>query len=68
MYVCVCRSVTDRQIRDAASRGVRDLASLREQLGVASNCGRCAECALSILGTGSGLDAGVPQAPHENLP
>ena len=42
MYVCVCKAVTDRQIREAVFDGARTLRDLRKQLGVASECGRCA--------------------------
>lgn len=50
MYVCVCQAVTDGEIREAAAEGrVRTLPDLREQLGVASRCGRCAPCAMEVL-------------------
>jgi bacterioferritin-associated ferredoxin len=49
MYVCVCQAVTERQVREAVENGVTSLRGLREQLGVASECGRCARCAHSIL-------------------
>jgi bacterioferritin-associated ferredoxin len=68
MYVCVCRSVTDRQIRSAAAEGIRDLEGLRAHLGVAANCGRCAECALAILQPSGGIDGGGTQGPVEPLP
>ena len=49
MYICICKSVTDKQIRRAASRGVDNLYELRESLGVASGCGTCASAAQDIL-------------------
>ncbi len=49
MYVCVCRAVTDRQIREAAAEGVRTMRELRLKLGVCSACGKCGECAKEIL-------------------
>lgn len=49
MYVCLCNPVTDRQIRLAAQDGARTLSDLREQLGVATGCGKCASCARSVL-------------------
>ena len=49
MYVCVCRAVTDRQIRAAVADGARSLKDLRQGLGVASECGRCASCARQVL-------------------
>lgn len=53
MYVCVCRAVTDRQIREAAAEGVRTMRELRLKLGVCSSCGKCGECAKEILDTSS---------------
>ncbi|WP_082117033.1 bacterioferritin-associated ferredoxin [Sedimenticola thiotaurini] len=49
MYVCICHGVTDNDIRTAASNGVDSLEGLREQLNVATCCGRCADCARSLL-------------------
>jgi len=49
MYVCICKSVTDKQIRRAAARGADNLYALRESLGVASGCGSCASTAEEIL-------------------
>jgi bacterioferritin-associated ferredoxin len=49
MYVCICNAITDKQIRRAAKNGVDNLFELREHLGVASNCGSCADQAQSIL-------------------
>ncbi|MCH7822394.1 MAG: (2Fe-2S)-binding protein [Proteobacteria bacterium] len=49
MYVCICNAITDKQIRQAADAGVRDLWQLQAELGVASNCGACKEQATAIL-------------------
>lgn len=49
MYVCICQAVTERQVREAVNQGVSSMRGLREQLGVASECGRCARCAHGIL-------------------
>ena len=49
MYVCICLAVTDRQIREAALGGALTLKDLRRDLGVTSECGRCASCARSCL-------------------
>ena len=49
MYVCVCKAVTDKQIRRAAARGVDSLYELREILGVGAGCGSCADMAEEIL-------------------
>jgi len=36
-------------VREAVDKGVTSLRALREHLGVASECGRCAKCAHGIL-------------------
>lgn len=49
MYVCICKAVTDKQIRRAAAAGVDNLYELRESLGVGAGCGSCASHAQDIL-------------------
>lgn len=49
MYVCVCNAITDRQIREAAEAGVRDLGGLQAELGVAAGCGSCRQTAVDVL-------------------
>ncbi len=49
MYVCICNSVTDRDILNAAESGARSLEDLSNQLNVATCCGRCASCAKGLL-------------------
>lgn len=49
MYICICKAVTDKQIRRAAAKGVDNLYELRERLGVGSGCGGCADKAEDIL-------------------
>lgn len=49
MYVCVCNAVTDREIKGAVKLGARSLDDLSSLLGVATCCGKCADCARSVL-------------------
>jgi len=49
MYVCICKAVTDKQIRRAAASGCDNLDDLQDSLGVALYCGSCADLAESIL-------------------
>ena len=49
MYVCICKQITCGQIRAAASEGVGSVRELKERLGLASQCGKCAGCARGIL-------------------
>ena len=49
MYVCICNAVTDCQIREAYCDGACSLRALKDKLGVAGCCGRCAPCARDVL-------------------
>lgn len=49
MYVCICNSVTERDIRLAVDNGVRSMEALGDELKVSTCCGRCADCARRIL-------------------
>ena len=57
MIVCVCRKVSDRQIRQAAADGAHSLECLQVDLGVATQCGRCADCASRVLCDARGANA-----------
>jgi bacterioferritin-associated ferredoxin len=54
MIVCVCRRVSDHQIRRAAAEGAVSLECLQFELGVATQCGRCADCACRVLAEARG--------------
>lgn len=49
MYVCLCQGVTDGQIRDAIYEGCCSYRDVRETLGVASQCGKCACLAKEVV-------------------
>jgi bacterioferritin-associated ferredoxin len=49
MYVCLCNAVTEREVRHAVALGASSLADLKESLGVAMCCGKCADCARGVL-------------------
>ncbi len=49
MYVCICRQITDHQIKDLCRDGVSSVTDLRDRLGVASECGKCGKLAQSIV-------------------
>lgn len=49
MYVCICRAISDREIRDAVDRGAETLYAVQCELPVASCCGRCQEMASAII-------------------
>lgn len=41
MYVCVCKAVTDSQIKSALENGVCTRKQLFQCLGVGGDCGKC---------------------------
>lgn len=49
MYVCLCKGITDRQIREAAERGCSRVRDLRNELGVGSQCAKCVRHARDVL-------------------
>jgi len=49
MYVCVCNAVTDSDIRNAVSDGVRNLRQLKRATGCGSTCGCCRQEAVDVL-------------------
>lgn len=61
MYVCICNAVTDHQIRQAAADGAHSLACPQSDLGVATQCGRCADCASRVLSDARTTSGDHPQ-------
>lgn len=41
MYVCLCKGITDSQIRAAIEDGANSFKEVRNTLGIASQCGKC---------------------------
>ncbi|QFI53501.1 bacterioferritin-associated ferredoxin [Aeromonas simiae] len=49
MYVCLCRGITDTQIRQAVQSGKDDFRQLKQALEVGSQCGKCVRMAQEII-------------------
>lgn len=50
MYICICKNVTDHQIRRAVYDGeIKSIRDLRECLGATGQCGKCAKDAKQII-------------------
>ncbi len=49
MYVCLCRGITDQDIKDALKNGAQSYQDVREQLDLGTCCGRCAPEAKAII-------------------
>lgn len=49
MYVCLCKGITDSQIRTAVTSGLTNYRELRLALGLSSQCGKCAVHAREVF-------------------
>ncbi|MBZ8138488.1 (2Fe-2S)-binding protein [Rubrivivax gelatinosus] len=49
MIVCLCHRVSDRDIAAAVQAGTRCFDVLQDDLGVASSCGCCHDCAREVF-------------------
>jgi bacterioferritin-associated ferredoxin len=49
MYICLCKAITDNDIRDAVHSGAASLADVQHQLGVSTGCGTCMEAAEEVI-------------------
>lgn len=49
MYVCLCKGVTDHQIREAVANGSTKFGQIRKELGLASQCGKCGILAREVF-------------------
>mgnify|MGYP003394548946 CR=1 FL=1 len=50
MYVCVCKAVTDTQIKCAIDQGLNSRRELFKCLGVGGDCGKCNPQVKELLG------------------
>jgi len=49
MYVCICKDVTDADIKDAVDSGAKTLRDLYRSHGVGSQCGKCTCVAREVI-------------------
>lgn len=49
MFVCICKAVSDKTIKQAIADGALSMRDLKNQLGVGSQCGKCVCQAQQIL-------------------
>lgn len=49
MYVCLCKGVTDHQIKASLSQGASTFRDVRDALGVGTQCGKCVCVARDII-------------------
>lgn len=49
MYICLCKSITDSQIREAVANGNTSFGKVRKELNIASQCGKCGILAREVF-------------------
>ena len=49
MIVCICHGINDNAIRQAVADGACTMSDLACQTGVGTCCGKCTDCAKSLL-------------------
>ena len=49
MYICLCKAVTDSQIREAVAKGATQFGQVRKELNLASQCGKCGVLAREVF-------------------
>ncbi|MCB1776644.1 MAG: (2Fe-2S)-binding protein [Candidatus Competibacteraceae bacterium] len=49
MYLCICKAVSEEQIREAVELGARTMGDLNIRLGISADCGKCADSVGAFL-------------------
>lgn len=49
MYVCLCKAVTDQQVREAVDAGAHSLEEVSDQLEVGTGCGCCRDMTVELV-------------------
>ena len=49
MYICLCKAVTDRKIRQAVKEGACSVRDLQMSFGLGTCCGKCVPSAREVL-------------------
>ncbi|OYU44153.1 MAG: ferredoxin [Burkholderiales bacterium PBB4] len=61
MIVCVCRRISDKAISESAREG-KGFEEIQFELGVATQCGRCEDCARDVVARCHAQSAMAPGA------
>ena len=49
MYVCICKAISDNDIKAAILDGAEDVDAIAEQLGAGTGCGTCREFTQELI-------------------
>lgn len=64
MYICVCKAVSDKKIRQLVHEGATSVRELKQCLGVGSQCGKCVPAAQQLI---SDTLSNIPAAYGEQI-
>lgn len=67
MYVCVCKAVTDGQIKQAIDNGVSSRRQLFHCFGVGGDCGKCNKLVKELLDGTMRKQSIMQQAPEQAI-
>ena len=64
MYVCICNSLTDRQVRSAVGAGARNTREVYRHFGCSCVCGKCMPMIRTLISSheAASNDDGFPLA------
>lgn len=65
MYICLCKGITDQDIREAMKTS-KNKKEILKKLGIASDCGSCLNEALNIFNESSKSLPEVAKSNHRN--
>ena len=75
MYLCICKAVSDQQIRQAIREGVRTVGEISTRFGAGTECGKCLEsmseyvdACLAAPPAASAPATALPAIPHPAPP
>jgi bacterioferritin-associated ferredoxin len=68
LYICLCHGITDSQIRACVEMGARTLSDLSGELGIATQCGCCAQSALEVIEETLACSSGACQTARVAFP
>ncbi|QQS54280.1 MAG: (2Fe-2S)-binding protein [Candidatus Competibacteraceae bacterium] len=80
MFLCICKSVSDKQVREAVDQGARTIGDISARFGLGAECGKCLDevrqfldaCLLAPPSTPTTAKTAVevtpPQATPEPVP
>jgi len=49
MYVCICKGITEKQIKSSVSEGASSVRDLYQNLALGSQCGKCVSFARQLI-------------------